>query len=77
MSRKLFSGFPTRSDTNQAVQPRGIKFPNWRVEGLFYLCSKNKGTDQLPAYTAQLFLAFVFLFIWEKQVFLFKEAHVF
>ena len=44
-------GFPTRSDTNRAVQPqkmaRSLKFWIWEVEGLHYLCNKNKGTDQL------------------------------
>ena len=43
-------GFPTRSDTNQAVQPhkmaRGLKFRIYEVEGLYYPCSKNKDADQ-------------------------------
>ena len=43
--------FPTRSDTNQAVQlqkmARGLKFRLYKVEGLYYLCSENKGADQL------------------------------
>ena len=26
---------------------RGLKFQNWKVEGLYYPCSKNKGADQL------------------------------
>ena len=34
----MFPRFPTRSDTNQAVQPqdiaRGLEFQNKRVEGL-------------------------------------------
>ena len=41
--------FLTWSDTNQAVQSqkmaRGLKFR--KVEGLYYLCSENKGADQL------------------------------
>ena len=41
----------TRSDTNGAVQPlemaKGLKFRILEVEGLYYLCSENKGTDQL------------------------------
>ena len=49
-------GFPTRSDTNWAVQPhkmaRGLKFQSWKVEGLYYLCSENKGADQLHGYCA-------------------------
>ena len=46
--------FPTRSDTNQAVQlqkmARGLKFWIKKVEGLYYLCSENKGADQLRGY---------------------------
>ena len=56
-SRKLYHrniilslGFPTRSDTNQAIQlqnmARGLKFQIWEVEGLYYLCRENKGADQ-------------------------------
>ena len=42
----MSSGFPTRSDTNRAVQPptemdKGLKFRIYEVEGLYYLCSKN------------------------------------
>ena len=44
-------GFPTRSDTNQAVQPqkmaRGLKFRIKVGEGLYYPFSKNKDADQL------------------------------
>ena len=43
--------FPNWSDTNQAVQlqkmARGLKFQIEKVEGLYYLCSENKGADQL------------------------------
>ena len=46
----------TRSDTNRAVQPqkmaRGLKFRIQEVEGLYYLCSKNKDADQLRGYHA-------------------------
>ena len=49
--RKPTFWFPTWSDTNQAVQLQemdgGLKFWNKRVEGLYYLCSENKGADQL------------------------------
>ena len=49
--RKPTFWFPTRSDTNQAVQlqkmARGLKFRIKKVEGLYYLCSENKGADQL------------------------------
>ena len=54
--RKPSSGFPTRSDTNRAVQPqkmaRGMKFRIFVVEGLYYPCSENKGADQLRMYCA-------------------------
>ena len=49
--RKPTFWFPTRSDTNQAVQPqkmaRGLKIRTLKVEGLYYLNSENKGADQL------------------------------
>ena len=49
--RKPTFWFPTRSATNQAVQlqkmARGLKFWIKKVEGLYYLCSENKGADQL------------------------------
>ena len=52
--RKPTFWFPTWSDTNQAVQPqkvaRGLKFLIYEVEGLYYLCSENKGADQLRSY---------------------------
>ena len=48
------SGFPTRSDINRAAQSpkmaRGLKFRIQEVEGLYYLCSENKGADQLRGY---------------------------
>ena len=35
---------------NQPVMPhkiaRSLKFRIWEVEGLYYLCSENKGADQ-------------------------------
>ena len=49
--RKPTFWFQTWSDTNQAVQlpkmARGLKFWIKEVEGLYYPCSENKGTDQL------------------------------
>ena len=46
--------FPTLSDTNQAVHlqkmAKGLKFWIKKVEGLYFLCSKNKGADQLRSY---------------------------
>ena len=58
------SEFPTRSDTNRAVQPqemaRGLKFWIYEEEGLYYLCSENRGADQLR--TAKLICVFVFAY---------------
>ena len=46
--------FSTWSDTNQAVQvqkmARGLIFRIKKVEELYYLCSENKGADQLRGY---------------------------
>ena len=69
--RKPVFRFPTTSHTNRAVQPhkmaRGLKFRIKEVEGLYYLCSANKGADQLRgsacfADTAKLFCVFVFAY---------------
>ena len=47
--RNWSSRFPTRSDTNQAVQlqrmTRGLKFWIWKEEELYYVCSENIGVD--------------------------------
>ena len=52
--RKPVFGFPTRSDTNRAVQPqkmdRGLKFRIMVVEGLYYPYSEKKGADHLRGY---------------------------
>ena len=52
--RKPTFWFSTRSDTNRAVQSqemaRGLKFRFKKVKGLYYLCSENKGADQLHGY---------------------------
>ena len=52
--RNRSSGFPTRSDTNRAVQQqkmaRGLKFRTYDGEVLYYPCSENKGADQLRGY---------------------------
>ena len=46
--------FPTRSNTNQAVQlqkmARGLKLRIKKVEGSYYLYSESKGADQLRGY---------------------------
>ena len=63
--RKPAFWFPTRSDTNRAVQPqkmaRGLKFRFKKVEGLYHLCNINKGADQLPV-IAKLICVFVFAY---------------
>ena len=52
--RKQTFWFSTWCDTNQAVHlhrmARGLKFQTQKVEGLYYLCSENKGADQLRGY---------------------------
>ena len=56
--------FLIKSDTNQAVQPQKmticLKFWIKEVQGFYYPCSKNEGTDQLHGYTMQLICTFVF-----------------
>ena len=56
MSHDLSLQFPSRSDTNRAVQPhkmaRSLKFWIVDVDELYYFCSRNKGTDQLRGYRA-------------------------
>ena len=51
MREKKWSGFLTRSDTNQPIHPkkkaRIINFWLYVEEELYYLCSENKGADQL------------------------------
>ena len=63
--RKPVFGFPTRSDTNRAVQlqkmARGLQFRIYKIGGLYYLRSENKGADQL--------LICVFVFEYAKKVF--------
>ena len=52
--RKPTIWVPTWSDTNQAVQSqkidRSLKFWILEEEELYYLCSENKGADQLRSY---------------------------
>ena len=49
--RKPTVWFVSWSDTNQVVQlqtmARGLKFWFKKVQGMYYLCSENKGPDQL------------------------------
>ena len=65
MRESRISGFPTRSDTNRPVQSqkqaRSLKFRILEEENLYYLCSENKGADQLLRNCeADLICAFVF-----------------
>ena len=66
----MSSVFPTRSDTNRTVQPqymvRGLKFRIEEEEGLYYICSENKGADQLRTLTPQLICAFAFAYAKSK-----------
>ena len=69
--------FPTRSDTNRAVQQhkmaRGLKIWIEEVEGLYYPGSENKGADQLRGYReADLRLCFRIC----KNRFSHKEANI-
>ena len=49
--KKQVLGLTTRSDTNRPVhslmQAKRLKFWNREEEGLYYLCSENKGAAQL------------------------------
>ena len=51
LRENLSSVFPTRFDTNEALQPlkmaRGLRFKIKDVEGLYYLSSEDKVADQL------------------------------
>ena len=67
----------TRSDTNRAVHSqkmvRGLKFCAYVEEGLYYMCSKNKGADQLRGHReADLRLCFrpniLFVFVFSHPV---------
>ena len=76
--RNRSSGFPTRSDTNRAVQSqtmaRGLKFRISVVEELYYPYSENKGPDQLRGYReADLRLCFR---ICKKPVFSQRDSFV-
>ena len=61
--RKPTMWVSNRSDINQPVQSqkqaRSMKFWIKEEEGLYYMCSENKGADQLSSYcTADLRLCF-------------------
>ena len=69
-------GFPTRSDTNQAVQSlnmaRGLKFRIQEVEGLYYPVAKTKA---LISFTVIAKLICVFVFAYAKIRFSYDAAH--
>ena len=72
VSRKPVFGVLTRSDPNLAVQPQkmasALKFQILEVEGLYSLCSENKGAYQLGGdRAADLCLCFCYM---QKAVFL-------
>ena len=63
LRENLSLGFLTMSDTNQTLQSqkmaRGSKFRIDEEEGLYHLCSENKGADRLHGYReADLLLCF-------------------
>ena len=81
--RKQTFWFSSWSDANQAIQlqkiARGLKFRIYKVEGLYYLCSENKGADQRRGYreadlTAKLICVFVFAYA--KRWFSQDAAHL-
>ena len=83
--RKPTFWFPTWSDTNQAVQlhkmARGLKFRTQKEGDWYYLCSENKGADQLRGYReADLRLCFRICICWfshdEAQTFYILRQHV-
>ena len=52
----------------------GLKFRIYVEEGLYYLCSENKGADQLRGYReAQIC---IFVFAYAKSRFSHDEAHI-
>ena len=67
VARKFVFGVLTSSDTIRAVQPqkmaRGLKFRANKIEGLYYLCSENKGADQLRSSTAELICVKMFSYL--------------
>ena len=63
VARKPGFGFPTKSNTNLAVRKhkmaKGLNLPIKTEDGLYYMCSENKGADQLRGcHTADLPLCF-------------------
>ena len=58
---------------------RGLKFRIYEVEGLYYLCSENKGTDQLRGHregNREAKLICVFVFAYAKKRLSHNGAHI-
>ena len=60
----ILHGFPTTSNTDQAVQPqemaRGLKIRNYEIEELYYLYRENINADQIRGnYAVDLHLFFL------------------
>ena len=81
--RKPTFWFLTWPDTNQVVQLQkmviGLEIQIYKVEGLYYLCSKNKDADQLRGYReADLRLCFrickMLVFLMTRFNYSFKES---
>ena len=53
---------------------RGLKFGILEVEKLYFICSEDKGTDQLRGVTAQLICDFAFAY--EKSKLSHDGAHI-
>ena len=73
--RKPTFWFSTRYDTNRAVQSkkmaRGLKFRIIKEEGLYYLCSENKG---VISFAVIVKLICVFVFAYAKSWFSHHDA---
>ena len=70
------SEFPTRTNTNQTLQPQkkasNLKFLIYKVEGLYHSCCGNKGAEQPRSYCpADLRLCFR---ICKKSVFSYRGS---
>ena len=65
-----YFGFPTRSDTNEAVKPHGlaVDLTSWiyKLDRLYYLSSKNESMVSLHSNTASLYHCVSH--IWKRHV---------
>ena len=80
MQENLSLGFLTRSDTNQNVQSqrmaRSLKIQIYVVKGLYYLCSENKGTNQLNFLVTAKLIRCAFVFTYAKGRFSHDAAQI-